>query len=93
MFNYSDCDLMLEVACGKCGIVQHPTGTAEGCPIGGCHVCCQGGEGRGCNLEDGKAFFKAMYAERANPRSQFQVINAWRDWVDLLGIEKSVSSR
>ena len=44
-------------------------------------------------MEDGKAFFTAMYVELANPRSQFHVIAVWQDWLDQLGIEKSVSSR
>ncbi len=57
----SDTEMVLDVACGKCGIVQHPTGTIKECPMEGCHVCCQGGDGGGCNLEDGKAFFTAIY--------------------------------
>ena len=76
---------VLDLACGRCGIVQHPTGTAKECPIGGCHVCCQGGFERGCNPVDGKAFFRAMYEELVSPPNPLQVVNAWQDWLDQLG--------
>ena len=58
---------VLNVACGRCGIIQHPTGTVKECPVGGCHVRCQGRFVRGCNPVDGKAFFRAMYEELVNP--------------------------
>ena len=77
---------VLDVACVRCGIVQHPTGTVKECPIGGCHVCCQGGFARGCNPVDGKAFFRAMYEEElVNSSNPFQVINAWNNWLNQLG--------
>ena len=84
--------VVLDVACGKCGIVQHPTGTIKECPIGGYHVCCQCGEGGGCSLEDGKAFFTAMYVELANPRTQFDVKCTLQYWLAKLGIEKPGSN-
>ena len=44
-------------------------------------------------MEDGKAFFTAMYVELANPRTQFEVKCTFQYWLVKLGIEKSVSSR
>ena len=44
-------------------------------------------------MEDGKAFFTAMYVELANPRMQFDVNGTFNYWLVKLGIEKSVSSR
>ena len=70
-----------------------PCGADERVPIGGCHVCCQGGEGEGCNLEDGKAFFTAMYVELANPWIQFDAKCALQYWLAKLGIGKLVSNR
>ena len=29
---------VLDLACERCGIAQHPTGTVKECPIGGCHA-------------------------------------------------------
>ncbi|CAN0104251.1 unnamed protein product [Heterosigma akashiwo] len=78
---------VLDLACGRCGIVQHPmmhTGTVKECPIGGCHVCCQGGSGRSCNPVDGKAFFKALYDELVEHDNPFQRIDPWNDWLDQL---------
>ena len=74
---------VLDIACEGCGIAQHPTGTVKGCPIRGCHVCCQGRFGRGCNMEDGKAFFRALYEELVKPDNLFQV-DPLNDWVDQL---------
>ena len=80
--------MVLDVACGKCGIVQHPTGTVKGCPIGGCQVCCQGGFVRGCNPVDGKAFFMALYDELVEHDNPFQMIDPWNDW--LVQLESGV---
>ena len=75
---------ILDLACEGCGIAQHPTGTVKECPIGGCHVCCQGRFGRGCNMEDGKAFFMALYDELVEHDNGFQRIDPWNNWVDQL---------
>ena len=75
---------ILNVACERCGIVQHPSGTVKECPIGGCHVCCQGGFERGCNPVDGKAFFMALYDELVEHANPFQKIDPWNDWLDQL---------
>ena len=80
---------ILDIACGICGIAQHPTGTVKECPIGGCHVCCQGGDVRGCNPVDGKAFFMALYDELVKPGNLFQRIDPWNDWLDQLGYIRS----
>ena len=78
---------ILEVACRSCGIAQHPTGTVKECLIGGCHVCCKGGDARGCNLEDGRTFFRALFKELVGDvENPFQVVGAWQDWQDQLGI-------
>ena len=77
---------ILDVACGSCGIAQHPTGTVKVCPIGGCHVCCKGGDARGCNLADGRAFFRAIFEELLNLSNPFEVVTAWQGWLDQRGI-------
>ena len=61
----------------------------------GVPCCCQGGEGKGggCSLDDGKAFFTAMYVELAKPRTHFEVEGALQYWLAKLGVEKSVSNR
>jgi len=78
----------LEVACGSCGIAQHPTGTVKECPVGGCrHVCCKGGDARGCNYEDGRIFFRDLFNELVpDPANPFEVCGAWQKWLDQLGI-------
>ena len=78
---------VLDVACGSCGIAQHPTGTVKECPVGGCHVCCKGGDARGCNYEDGRIFFRALFKKLVkNPANPFEVVTAWQGWRDQLGI-------
>ena len=68
-------------------VASFTTGPITECPIGGCHVCCQGGEGEGggCNLEDGRALFTAMYVELGKPRTQFEVEGALQYWLAKLG--------
>ena len=75
---------VLDIACGRCGIPQHPTGTVKECPIGGGVVCCQGGFERGCNPVDGRAFFRAMYHEVVDPENPFHAVGLWNDWLDQL---------
>ena len=35
-------------------------------------------------MENGKAFFRALYDELVEPDNPFQVIDPWNDWVDQL---------
>jgi len=76
----------LEVACGSCGIAQHPTGTVKECPVGGCHVCRKGRDAGGCSYEDGRLFFRALFNELVDPGNPFEVGTPWQAWKDQLGI-------